>query len=125
VPAAFALEAVAARGGVVRHVVGQVDRFGVHLGGQPDYLGGRLALADDQVGAALAEGLAQVGQGLGQEPGPVGAALGRVEGRVGHEQRHHLPGPLAGLVQGRVVVQPQVAGEEHDRGVHLAPSRVR
>jgi uncharacterized surface protein with fasciclin (FAS1) repeats len=32
---------------------------------------------------------------------------------------HHLPSPDIGLVQRRVVVQPEITGEEHDRGVHL------
>jgi len=70
----------------------------------------------DQVGAALAEGRAQVGEGFGQE---AGAVRGRGDGRVDHEQRHHLPRPDIGLVQRRVVVQPEITGENHDRGVHL------
>jgi len=117
VPGAFALELEPAGGGVVRHVVGDVDRGRVHLGGEPDHLGGRVAPAQDQVGAALAQGGAQVGEGFGQEAGAVGAA--GAQGRVDHEQRHHVPGPRAGLVQRRVVVQPEITGEDHDRSVHL------
>jgi hypothetical protein len=34
------------------------------------------------------------------------------------EQGDHLPGALARLVQRRVVVQPQITREHHDRGFH-------
>jgi hypothetical protein len=84
----------------------------VHRSGQPDHLGGRVAPAQDQVGAALAEGRAQVGQ-------ETGAVRGRGDGRVDHEQWRHLPRPDTGLVQRRAVVQPEITGENHDRGVHL------
>jgi len=57
-------------------------------------------------------------QGFGQEAGPVRR---RGDGRVDHEQRHHLPGPGARLVQRGIVVQPEITGEDHDRGVHLSP----
>jgi hypothetical protein len=113
---AFALQLATAGGRKVRHVVGDVDRGRVHRAGQPDHLGGRVAPAQDQVGAALAEGRAQVGEGFGQE---AGAVRGRGDRRVDHEQWHHLPRPGAGLVQRRVVVQPEITGKDHDRGVHL------
>ena len=114
VPGAFAVEPGAARGGVVRHVVGQVDRARVHLAGQPDHLGRGLARPDDQVGAALAQGFPQGGQGLGQEPGPVGAAPAGVEG-VGFDDE-----PVVGHDDDEVF-DPD--NEEHFRAVvRSAPS---
>ena len=118
VPGAFAFELVAARRGVVRHVVGDVDGVRVHVGGELDHFRGRIADPDHQVAAALAQGLAQVGEGFGQE---AGAVRRRGDGRVDHEQRHHLAGPGARLAERRVVVQPEITGEDHDRGVHLPP----
>ena len=77
-----------------------------------------IAAPDHQVAATLAQGLAQVGEGFGQE---TGAVRRRGDGRVGHEQRHHLAGPGARRMQRRIIVQPKITGEDHDRGVHLPP----
>jgi hypothetical protein len=76
---------------------------------------GQVVVPDDEVGAAGAELLPEVGQGFGQETGPVGR---RGEGRIQHEQRDHLLGLGTGQVQRRVVMQPQVTREHHDRGFH-------
>ena len=117
-PGALAFEALAAAGGVAGHVVGHEDRAGLGFAGHGDDLGGGVAGADDQVGLALAELLAEVSQRVGQEAGPV---RGRGDRGIHDEQRHHLAGAGAGLVQRRVVVQAQVTRENDDRGFHGVP----
>jgi hypothetical protein len=83
-----------------------------------DRLGDRVPRADDQVAAELAQLLAQHRDGFGQKPCSVRR---RSERGVDNEQRHHPAGPCASARQRRVVMNPQVAGEQHDGGVHDPP----
>jgi hypothetical protein len=68
----------------------------------------------------------QAGQGLEQEPGPVrGGVPSAGQFVVQHEQGDDRFGAADRGVQGRIVVQPQVSGEQHYRraqGPHIASS---
>lgn len=103
-------------------------------GGRPGLLGhpprgsGRPAPADDQQAAAVAEPGVQGGQAVGEEGQPVGRVEpGAVDGVVPDEQRDDLVRFLQGGTQHRVVVQPQIGGEQHHRDTHGtgAPRMVR
>ena len=111
-------QVLAAPGGVVRDVVGDEDGVRLYVRRHLDDLGGGIAGADHEVALALAQCLAQIAEGFGQEARAVRRAG---DGRVDDEHRHHLPGLVARQVQRRVVMQPEVAREQHDRGFHRRP----
>jgi hypothetical protein len=102
--------------GVPADVGDHREALGADLAGQPHRLGHRVAGADHQVAAPAAERFAQVGQGLMQKADPVGGD--RLQRGVEHEQRDHPLGVGAGGGERRVVVEAQVPGEQHDRGLH-------
>ncbi len=112
-------QALFAPPGVGADAGGDVHAHRVDLGGQPGRLFGGVALAEQQPAAGAAQRGVQVGEATGQE----GAAVGGVEAgggdrRVGDEQWEHLVGAGAGGVQGGVVVQAQVLGEQDDGDGH-------
>jgi hypothetical protein len=119
VPAALGRQPLPAPGGVLGDVVRDEHRQRAGPGGQPHRLGDRIAVPDQQIATALAQPLPQICQRLSEEPG---AVRRRGQRRVCHEHRHHLACPLASLGQHRIVIHPQVAGEQHDRDVHQPPS---
>ena len=94
-----------------------MERRGAGVLGDPDRLGDRVAGAHDEVAAALPELASEVGEALVEEPGAVGREPG--QGRVQDVEGHH-PFRAAGRGEGRVVMHPQVAGEQDDRGTHQA-----
>ena len=100
---------------VTGHVVSDEDRLSTGLGGQPHHLGDRLPVADDQVTAAFAEPIAQAGERIRQETGP--AWRGHQPG-VRDEDRDYPLGLRACRGERRVVVYPQVTGEDNDGCLH-------
>jgi hypothetical protein len=117
VPFALLREALLAALGVPADVLGQRDALGAHLAGQLDHLGDRVTRPDDQVGAEAAQRLPQVGQALVQEESAVRGEL--LQARVEDEERDDLLRVRAGAGEGRVVVHPQVTGEQDDGGPHV------
>jgi hypothetical protein len=104
---------------VTADVVGAEHAFGRGLAGEPDHLRDRVAAADDQVASALAKRRPQVMNGLQQESGPVRRRPGAGQQPVIEDkERQHRRGPVRRGRQRRVVVQPQVAGEQHDGQAH-------
>lgn len=109
----------------VRADVGrQVHLVGLRLPGHRAHLLDQVAGADDQPPAPVPQPRVQVPQTVGEEGEPVGRGeSGRVHGPVADEQRHHGIGAVQGRTQRRMVVQPQIAGEQDDRRGHGAPRR--
>jgi len=106
---------LAARG-VAGDIASDKYRLRAGLRGEPDDLSLRPAGPDHQVTAAGAQPRAQIGERLQQEAGPV-QRRGDQPG-VDREQGNHQVRLLARGGEGRVVAHPQVAGEEHDRGLN-------
>jgi hypothetical protein len=105
--------------GVRADVRAQVDRIRGHLDDHVPELVEHLAPADHQVTAPLPQVRAEVGQCGDQVREPVRVGVARAEDRlVEHEQRHDPVGLAAGGSERRLVVDPQVAGEQHDGGGH-------
>ena len=104
--------------GVAGDIAGDEYRLRAGLRGEPDGLSFRPAGPDYQVTAAGTQLRAQIGEALQHEAGPV---------RRGHqpgvhvEQRNHEVRLLARGGEGRAVAHPQVAGEQHDRGLNGFP----
>ncbi len=97
--------------GVRRGVVRHVHLVGPDLTRHPRDDRGRWADAEAEPSA---QGLVQRAQGGGQ-PGPTGRARAVPQDRVEDEQAEDRAG-AGGRPQGRVVPQPQVTSEPHDRG---------
>jgi hypothetical protein len=115
VPAALPRQALLAPRRVPGDIAGDEHGLCCRPGRQPDRFGDWVAVPDHQVAAALAQLFPQHRERIGEEPRPVRRHGQR---RVHHEERHHLAGAGARARQRGAVVQPQVAGEEHDGGVH-------
>lgn len=120
-PLALGAQAAFPPVGVPGHVGGEPDALGADLARQLDRLGHRVAASDDQVAAAFAQRLAQLGQALVEEAGAVRGELRKR--RVEHVERHHPVERRYGRRERRVVVHPQVAGEQHDGRTLGHPAR--
>jgi hypothetical protein len=99
-------------GAVGPGVVRDVHRLGAGLAGHVPHGAGGGVPPDDEVPAGP---LVQLGQAAGEEPAAVGAGRGTQVGVV-HEQGDDAVVLPRRLDQRRVVPEPQVAPEPHDRG---------
>jgi hypothetical protein len=100
-------------------VVSAEHALGTGLARQPDHLGYRVAAPDDKVSSAPSQREPQVCESLEQEPGPVRRRRGTGQQPVVQdEQRQDRGGMAESGIQRRVVAQPQVPGEQHDRQAH-------
>ncbi len=98
---------------------GQVHFRGAARGGDLPDLPGDRARAHDQPPAAPAQRGVEVGQAVGEEGGAVGhVEAGGPDPGVADEQGHHRVRRPERGVQGRMVVQAQVRGEQDDRDGH-------
>ncbi len=100
----------------------QVHLVRARLGDDPADLVDNLTRTDDQAAAPVTETGVHVAEAVGEERPPVGGTEpGARHGVVLYEQRDHLVGGGQGRVQRRVVVQPQIGGEQNHRHTHAVP----
>ena len=108
-----------AGGGEARHIRRGEHRAGAgpahHLGADGD----RVAPADDEVAAEAAKRLAEIAKRVEQERQAIRGGIPAPDDVVvEHEQREHPFGRAGGRGQRRVIIDPQVAGEQQDCSVH-------
>ncbi len=117
---AVAFQVQAAAGGVAGYVVGDVD--GVRVGAAASLMASAAGspFLIRRSAPRSRRALAEVREGVCQEAEPVRRGGDR---GIDDERRHHLPGAAARQVQRRVVVQPEITREQHDRGFHLPSLR--
>ena len=98
------------------HVLAEEDRLGAGVLRDPDGLREDVAAPDDERCPTLAQPSVEVVERVEQERDPVRHAERCEDVVVEHEQRDDAFRPLDGGGERRVVVQAQIAGEEHDDG---------
>lgn len=102
------------------HVLGQVDGPGTGLGCNPERLLHGVAATDDEPAPTLPQGRCEVRERVEQEGHAVRCAKAAQNRVVQDEQGHDGGAPLACARERGVVVQPQVAREEHHDAVLAA-----
>jgi hypothetical protein len=104
---------------VAADVLTDEDGLGPALPGQPHHFSDDVAASDEEGRVAVAKRAVEVAQAFEQEGKPVGSS--RTAGdqpSVDDECRNDSIGSPSRCRQRGMVVQPQVAGEEDDRGLH-------
>ena len=102
--------------GVRADVLADEDRGGIGVEREPDGLTDDVPAAHDEGATARLQGRVEIAERVEQKPEPVRRPECGEHHVVQDEEWHDPLGPLDGGGEGRVVVQAQITGEQHDHG---------